>query len=130
MKSKTSTTIVVVDDDEDTASLLRELLERRGYRAVAVLSGDRCLEFLVADVADAAIIDLHMPGMSGIELCRELGVRHPDVAAIVLTGMADRSSSEDAIGAGARDAILKPARIERVEAAIERAITGRGGPNA
>jgi DNA-binding NtrC family response regulator len=119
---RANTTIIVVDDDEDTAALLRELLERRGYRSVAAGSGDRCLEFLRADVADVAIIDVQMPGMSGIELCRVLAARHPDVVAIVLTAVVDLSCAVDAIRAGACDTIMKPARIERLEIAIERAL--------
>jgi two-component system, OmpR family, response regulator RegX3 len=126
MTADGKTTIVVVDDDDDTSALLRELLERRGYRAVAVSSGHRCLELLHAEVADVAIVDLQMPGMSGLELCRELRAHHPDVVAIVLTARADLSCADDAARAGARDTLVKPARISRLERAIGRALERRG----
>jgi DNA-binding NtrC family response regulator len=125
--SNGTTTIVVVDDDADTAGLLRELLERRGYRAVAALSGDRCLEFLRADVAHVVIIDIQMPGMSGIELCRVLRARYPEVVAIVLTGRAELSCAIDAARAGACDTITKPARIAQLELAIGRGLAQAAG---
>jgi FixJ family two-component response regulator len=71
------------------------------------------------------MIDIQMPGMSGIELCRELRARHPDVVAIVLTAVTDLSCADEASRAGACDTIRKPARIERLEDAIERALAGR-----
>jgi len=113
-----STTIVVVDDDVDTAVLLGELLERRGYRASAVSSGNGCLDSLRAELVDVVILDIQMPEMSGIELCREIRARHPEVVAIMLTAVADLSCVDEAARAGAYDTILKPARIERLEIAI------------
>jgi two-component system response regulator HydG len=121
MTSERDSMILVVDDDEDTASLLCELLQRRGYRAEALSSGERCLEYLRSGIADVVITDVRMPGMSGIELCRELHVRHPDLLAIVLTGMADLESAVSAIRAGAYDFITKPVKADLLEIAIERA---------
>jgi DNA-binding NtrC family response regulator len=125
MSSLPTTNIVVVDDDEDSAVLLRELLERRGYRAVALTSADACLEYLRGGAADVVITDIQMPDVSGIDLCRELGVRHPDLLAIVLTGVANREHLVRARHAGAYDLITKPAKAEVLELAIQRALTHR-----
>jgi two-component system response regulator AtoC len=112
---------LVVDDEEDTPALLCEVLERRGYQAEAFSSGARCLEYLRSGVADLVITDIQMPGMTGIELCRELGLRHPDVLAIVLTGVADIQHAIDAMRAGAYDFMTKPVRVDLLEIAIKRA---------
>jgi DNA-binding NarL/FixJ family response regulator len=66
-----------------------------------------------------------MPGISGIELCRELRARHPELRAIVLTGLADRERARAALGAGACDVLHKPSTVERIELAIRRALATR-----
>jgi two-component system response regulator HydG len=115
-------TILVVEDEEDTAALLREVLAYRGYRAVAVASGVQCLEYLRGAVADVVVTDILMPGMSGIDLCRELSVRHPDLLSIVLTGAADLENAVQAIRAGAYDFLAKPIRADLLDVAIHRAL--------
>jgi two-component system response regulator HydG len=122
MRPRSDSTILVVDDDEDTAALLREVLERRGYRAVALSSGAQVLAYLRTEIADVVVTDVVMPGMSGIELCRELSVRHPDLLAIVLTGAADLQNAVRAIRAGAYDFITKPVKADLLEIAIQRAL--------
>ena len=122
MKSLQDATILVVDDEEDTPAVLRELLQKRGYRAEALSSASQCLDYLRSGVADLVITDIQMPGMTGIELCSELHVRHPDVLVIVLTGIADLQQAIAAIRAGAYDFIPKPVRADLLEIAIQRAL--------
>ena len=117
-----SAVVVLVDDDDDTRGLLQELLERRGYRTVALSSGFECLDYLRDEAADLVITGLMMPGLSGIELCRELRARYPDVRAIVLTGLADRERSVAAIRAGASDVITKPIKTELLDQTIKRVL--------
>jgi two-component system response regulator HydG len=114
--------ILVVDDDDDTATLLCELLQQRGYRAAGFTSAGRCLEYLRSEVADVVVTDVQMPGMTGIDLCHELRVRHPELLPIVLTGIADVQNAVDAIRAGAYDFITKPVKSELLQIAIERAL--------
>ena len=123
MISPRDSTILVVDDDEDTASLLCELLQKRGYRAEAFTSGSRCLEYLRNGVADV-VVDVQIREMTGIELCRELAVRHPDLLAIVLTG-GDLQHAISAIGTAAYDFIRKPVNLQLLEIAIQRALASR-----
>jgi two-component system, NtrC family, response regulator HydG len=122
MTAPSASPILIVDDDEDTVALLGEVLERRGHRAVAVSSASQCLEYLRSHVADVVITDLQMPGMSGIDLCREVSARHPDVLMIVLTGVVGLDSAIRAIRAGAYDFITKPVRTDLLEIALQRAL--------
>ena len=115
-------TILIVDDEADSAAILRDLLARRGYRTVAVSSGMQCLEYLRSGVADIVITDIQMPVMSGIELCRELQARRPDLVPIVVTGVADLDNAIGAIRAGAYDFITKPVKLDLLEIAIQRAL--------
>jgi DNA-binding NtrC family response regulator len=125
MFPRPESTVLVVDDEEDTASLLSELLQKRGYRSQAFTSGSECLEYLRNEVADVVITDVQMPGMTGIELCRELRLRHPELLSIVLTGIVDIKRALAAVRAGAHELIVKPVRLEMLELAITRALEDR-----
>lgn len=120
-------TVVVVDDDEDAAVLLRELLERRGYRALAAHSASECLAYVDCEDVNVVVTDIKMPGMSGVELCRELRARSPDVHVIVLSGSIEREHAASARHAGAREFIIKPVKIDLLERAIARAVEVGGG---
>src|SRR6185295_9820750 len=114
--------ILIVDDDEDTVMLLRDALNRRGYRTAAASSSLQCLEYLRGEVADVVVTDIQMPGMSGIDLCRELSIRHPDLLVIVLTAVVGVESAVHAIRAGAYDFIMKPVKVDLLEIAVKRAL--------
>jgi DNA-binding NtrC family response regulator len=122
MSADSEPTILIVDDEEDTAALLSEALKRRGYRAVAISSAARCLDYLRTSVADVVVTDVVMPGMSGIDLCHEITARHPDVLPIMLTGAADLNHAVHAIRAGVYDFITKPVKTDVLEVAIKRAL--------
>jgi two-component system, NtrC family, response regulator AtoC len=115
-------TILVVDDDEDTAELLADGLRRRGHVAEAVFSGHACLERVRELRADVVITDVEMPGVSGIDLCRALRVRHPDLLPLVLTGVGNLEMAIAAIRAGAYDFIPKPVKLDVLDVAIQRAL--------
>jgi two-component system response regulator HydG len=116
-----SRNILIVDDELDAASLLAEILCRKGYVARAVCSASEGLAWLEHDVADIVITDVQMHGMSGLELCEELHVRHPDVLALVLTGKGNLEVAIAAIRAGAYDYITKPVALDALEVALARA---------
>ena len=113
--------ILIVDDERDTASVLAELLVRRGYVAEAACGAEECLRQLEAFEPDVVLTDVMMPGMSGLELCERLRATHPSVLAIVLTGHTCMDSAAAAIRAGAYDYICKPVSMPALELALARA---------
>ncbi|MDB4957773.1 MAG: hypothetical protein JWO36_5342 [Myxococcales bacterium] len=115
-------TILVVDDDVDTATLLRDVLRRRGFEAIEVHSAAECLERLRARPVDIVVTDVQMPGMSGIELCQELRDHHPDVLAIIVTGLGVLDTAIGAIRAGAYDFIIKPVKADALAISVSRAM--------
>lgn len=117
--------ILIVDDEEDTAMLVSDGLRRRGYDATHVTSGSQCLEHLDSDHFDVVITDVQMPGMSGLDLCEQLRERHPGCASIVLTGHGSGDIAIAASRAGAFDFLTKPAKIDALDNAIERALAHR-----
>src|SRR5262249_13754716 len=120
--TSTNGSILVVDDDAETASALAALLRARGYDVDHTTSGEQCLERLVHNAADVVMSDIHMNGMSGIELCSKLRETYPELLAIMITGQGSMASVIDAIRAGAYDYVLKPVNVDAVELALSRAL--------
>lgn len=102
---------LVVDDDARSRELLQHLLRLDGYEVRAVDGGQAALALLEDEVPDVAVIDLRMPGMDGLELCRKIrGLARGDheLAVVVLTGMDDEDTRQAAIEAGADEVLAKP----------------------
>ena len=73
-------------------------------------------------VVDVVLTDISMPGLSGVELLGQLRQSQPDTPVIVITGIDDRTHAEGLTRLGAFDYILKPFRLEAVEASVARAL--------
>jgi two-component system response regulator HydG len=114
--------ILIVDDDASTGGALAELLRQHGYSTDAVGSARACLDRLTRHGADVVITDVNMPEMSGIELCEQLQIQHPDVLPIVITASASTDVAVSAIRAGAYDYITKPIDVRALELAVARAL--------
>jgi DNA-binding NtrC family response regulator len=117
--------LLVVDDDPDSAELLRDGLARRGHDCDACTSSQDALDRLRHDDTDLVITDVQMDGMSGIELCKEIRLAHPDVMTIVVTGHGSLEIAIDAIRAGAYDFVLKPVSLDALAIAVTRALEYR-----
>lgn len=116
-------TVLVVDDDESVRISLRRLLEANGHRVRSFESAEHLLESEELDCAECAIVDLRMPGMSGLELQRALVDPSPDLRLVFLTACGDVRSGVRAIRDGAVDFLEKPVDPEVLLAAVERART-------
>jgi two-component system response regulator FixJ len=128
--------VYVVDDDDDVRDSLRLLLELNGFRVVSSPSAAAHLEQMDPAAAACTIVDLRMPGATGLELQRTLaerGVPHPIV---FITGHGDVASAVEAMKAGAADFLEKPfpesALLAAVRAALarERERVARRGESA
>jgi two-component system response regulator HydG len=102
--------------------MLRGILRKRGLDVDAVTSGHAALEHLRTTPADVVVTDIHMPEMTGIELCRELRERHPELLPIVLTGQGGLEIAIAAIRAGAYDFLTKPVNGDALALAVGRAL--------
>lgn len=116
--------ILVVDDEEYILSSLQRVLKLSGYRVVAVRDSLEALRVFdrTPDEFDLVITDLTMPGMTGIELVRNLlGIR-PDIPVILSTGFNDIITEQEACALGIRKLLLKPAGSEDVKRAVRSAL--------
>ena len=127
--------ILIVEDDRDIADLVRLYLEKAGHTADVVLSGDDVVSRVRMQPPDLLILDLMLPGIDGLTICRAL--RRSDTTAaipiIILSARADESDRIHGLELGADDYVTKPFSpkelVARV-AAVERHIRRRDGNGA
>jgi len=116
-----SLSVAVIDDDDLMRSGLSCLISSAGAEAVTFPSAEKFLADPICQTVDCALIDLRMPGLSGLELQEELGRVVPYLSVIFITGHATVPISVEAMKAGAVDFLEKPIRDEALLAAIPRA---------
>lgn len=112
----------VVDDDRAVRDSLSFLLDIAGYRVVPHESAEHFLAAAALDGPGCAVVDVRMPGMSGMELQQELNRRQATLPVVVITGHADVAMAVAALKAGAIDFIEKPFDDEVLLAAVRSAI--------
>jgi FixJ family two-component response regulator len=114
--------VVVVDDDASFCKALERLLRSVGYRAQTYTSPDRFLERLPADAPGCVLLDLSLPGRSGLEVQEALNRSGRCWPVIFITGQGDVPSSVRAMKAGALDFLTKPCDETLLLAAVEHGI--------
>ena len=118
-----SASILVVDDEPQIRRVLRSTLTFRGYELVEASSGEEALELARKVKPDLVLLDVNLPGMSGIETCREIR-RLTDAPIIMLTVRNAERDKVVALDAGADDYVTKPFGVEellaRVRASLRR----------
>ena len=117
--------VLLVDDEEEFTSALAERLELRGMRADTAADGQTALTQAEQRRYDAIVLDLAMPGMSGIETLRGLLQLNPDLQVILLTGRGSTEQAVEAMKLGALDFLEKPVDIGTLVARIEDAASRR-----
>jgi len=116
--------ILVVDDDLALCQLLIQTYQQSGYVAEAVASAEEALTRLETDDIDVVVTDIHLPGLSGVELIAQMQKSSTDVPVIVLTAYADVGSAVGILKAGGADYLVKPVSMtalrEATHAVIEK----------
>jgi DNA-binding NarL/FixJ family response regulator len=117
--------VLLVDDHTFYRAGLRTMLAAAGVEVVEARSGEAAIE-LAADVApDVVLMDLHLPGISGIEATRRLAATAPGMPVVMLTMSADDEHVVDAVRAGARGYLLKDAELEEILGGVRTAAAGK-----
>jgi DNA-binding response OmpR family regulator len=125
--------ILVVEDDGDIGGLFVHYLEKAGHRAELVRDGARALASVEAFLPDLVILDLMLPGLNGLEICRALraGTKTSAMPIIILTARAEESDRVHGLETGADDYVTKPFSpnelVARVRALLRRAAPPAGG---
>ena len=108
-------TVLVVDDEPKVAETLRDLLAAAGYEVTTAASGEDGIELVRSRLFDAAVVDLRMPGMDGIELLRLIKEHAPVIEVIVMTADPTVDTAVEALKQGAFDYIGKPLNLDELQ---------------
>ena len=120
-----------MDDEEELVSAIGERLTLRGFRTKGVTSGAAALEYLANNACDVVLLDVKMPGVSGLEVLRTIRTEHAHTAVIMLTGHGSKRDAEEGMRLGAYDYLVKPVRIGVLCQYLQDAAssTGKNEPN-
>lgn len=106
--------VLVVEDDRDAGAVLRDYLLELGHEPVLVQSAEAALGRLAGDAPDAIILDLHLPGLSGLDFLRSAAVRRSGVPVIAVSGVATEAQARECLALGAFDFLGKPVALPRL----------------
>jgi len=123
--------ILIVDDEELNLDMLSRRLVRAGYRVETALTGQRALEIAARESTDLVLLDQMMPGMSGLEVLRELR-RRPStkhLPVIMVTALVDGAHVAEALDLGADDYVTKPLDFQIAQARIRAQLARRKAQN-
>jgi len=121
--------ILIVDDDSRVTSALRRTLAYEGYRISSALDGEGALAIARTKSPDLVILDLMLPGIDGLEVCRRLRAVNDDIAVLMLTArdaVADRVAG---LETGADDYLVKPFALEELLARVKALLRRRSPPD-
>jgi CheY-like chemotaxis protein len=118
--------ILVVDDEAAIVEVLAEYLGSRGYAVRSTADGREALAAVARERPDLVLLDLRMPGMSGLEVLARLREVAPGVPVIMLTATVDVAPAKEALRLGAFGYVTKPFDFQQLGPVIEGAIKGAG----
>src|SRR5262245_37962943 len=119
--SRPAIRLLIVDDDEQLRQTLARRFQRDGMAVTESASGEDILARAGQTRFDVALLDLHLPGMSGIELLEKLKALQPELEALVFTAHASIETAIQAVKRGAYDYLTKPFQIADLELHIHKA---------
>jgi len=117
-----SETILVVDDDPDIREVLKDRLESLDYRVLTASNGKEALDLLEKQSPQIALLDVEMPGMSGLEVLMEIRARAMDVTVVMITAYGTIERAVQAMKEGAYDFIPKPFEPEHIALTVQKAL--------
>jgi DNA-binding response OmpR family regulator len=120
--------VLLAEDDQDISVPLARALRREGYDLVVVEDGRAALRTVLDEPIDLMVLDVGLPGMSGLEVCRSVREVYPKLPIMMLTARTGELETVAGLDAGADDYVAKPFRLAELEARIRRMLARAGPP--
>jgi DNA-binding NtrC family response regulator len=117
--------LLLVDDDADFRESVARRFTRRGFQVQEATHGEQALQLASLRQFDVVVLDMVMPGLSGIQVLQQLKLTHPECEVILLTGQGTIETAVQAMKLGAYDFLTKPFPLAELEALIEKAYERR-----
>ncbi|MEM5774662.1 MAG: response regulator, partial [Anaerolineaceae bacterium] len=119
--------ILVVDDEPQIVRVLKAYLEKSGYRVLTAYEGTGALAVFQKEEPDFVILDLNLPGMDGLEICKTIR-RKSDVPILMLTARVEETDRLIGLELGADDYVIKPFSPREVVARVKTILRRAGAP--
>lgn len=107
-------TVLIVDDEVEICEFLKSFFEMKGNHVFTVTSGEKALEVVEKESPQVMLLDLRLPGMSGVEVLRRVKEINPEIKVIIASG-ADDQPMEEAESLGISGALSKPFTLDKLE---------------
>jgi DNA-binding response OmpR family regulator len=119
--------VLVADDDADIRRLVAFTLKRRGFEVLEASDGDAALALVLGELPDAAVLDVMMPGRTGLEVAQAMrsDARAAGIPVLLLSARGQASEVAEGLDSGARGYLVKPFDRQELVAALERLLRGR-----
>jgi len=117
--------ILIVDDEEMVRRLLHQKLSGEGYQCEEAGTAEQALDKLRSNAVELVLLDIKMPGKSGVELLPEIKANYPDTAVIMATAITDTNIAIQCMKQGAYDYLTKPFNLDEVVLNVDRALEKR-----
>jgi two-component system KDP operon response regulator KdpE len=114
--------VLIVDDEPSIRRALRTTFGTLGFDIAEAVTGEQAIPLLRASRFDAVLLDVNMPGMGGIQTCREIRRQFPQLAVLMLTVRNQEDDKVEALEAGADDYVTKPFPIRELVARVRAAV--------
>ncbi|HUF67583.1 MAG TPA: response regulator [Longimicrobiales bacterium] len=110
---------MIVEDEVTLAEVLRDFVRDLGHEAIVVSDAERAAVMLPRETIDAILLDVNLPGMSGLDFLKLPGVRDSGVPVIVMSGVATEAQARESLALGALDFLAKPIALERLSTVFD-----------
>lgn len=117
--------ILVVDDEESVRDIVSRKLKSEGYDCETASDGEEALWKSFMRDFDMMLLDIRMPGLSGMEVLDKMVVDHPDTCVVMITAISDIQTAVDAMKIGAYDYLTKPFNLDDLVVKVDRALERR-----
>ena len=114
--------ILIVDDDESLRRVMQVQLEQEGYSVTSASGGQAAMNTLERSPQDLMIVDLKMPGLSGVEVLKRVRTEYPETVVLLITAFGTVETAVEAMKLGAYDYLTKPANADALRLVVGRAL--------
>ena len=114
--------ILVVEDDRNISDLIRMYMEKEGFEVRSAYDGGKAIEEFEKQAPDLVLLDITMPGISGLEVLEEIEKRDPGARVVMCSAVGQEQMIQKAVMLGARDFIVKPFRPDEFRRIIRNAM--------
>ena len=110
--------ILVVDDEKEIRTLLSRFFTKKNYQVRTAVTAEEAIRILETESMDAVLLDIVLPGMSGLEALSRIRTRWPGLPVVMVSGQDDEEVAKETLRAGAFDYVVKPLDFDYLERTI------------